>query len=441
MKTLDMTKGDPLKLAFAFIVPVFTGLLFQQIYNFADTMMVGAGLGDKAVAAVGSTAPLYSVLINFANGLNNGYSIIIARIFGENDKKHLRKAVATMLSLNLLISVSLTLIFLPLLPYLLRWLDTPEGIYKQEYSYIFVILSGLAATICYNMSAGFMQAVGNSKTPLIFLGIACISNIVLDWLFIFIFKFGIAGAAVATVISQILSAVLSFVFIVKTYKDLLPRWEDFKFNRILFNEMFTTGLSMGLMMSAYSLGSIILQKGINKLGLSVITAQTASRRILEMFMMPIAALSVAASTFVSQNYGARKYDRIKGFIKLLMVLSLVWGILAVVLIFLVGKSMLAMIITSGNAETMDKALLNLRFCVLFFFPLGVLCTFRACMQAMEYKIAPLLSGVIELVFKIFFAAFFIPAIGYMGAVMAEPIIWIICTVYLFAAYYITKKRI
>ena len=204
MKTLDMTKGDPLKLALAFIVPVFTGLLFQQIYNFADTMMVGAGLGDKAVAAVGSTAPLYSVLINFANGLNNGYSIIIARIFGENDKKHLRKAVATMLSLNLLISVSLTLIFLPLLPYLLRWLDTPEGIYKQAYSYIFVILSGLAATICYNMSAGFMQAVGNSKTPLIFLGIACISNIVLDWLFIFIFKFGIAGAAVATVISQIL---------------------------------------------------------------------------------------------------------------------------------------------------------------------------------------------------------------------------------------------
>lgn len=439
--TLDMTKGEPLKLTFRFVIPIFIGLLFQQIYNFVDTMMVGLGLGDEAVAAVGSTAALYSVLINFANGLSSGYNIIIARIFGENDYKRLKKAVATMFTLNFIITISLTLICLPLLSFFLRWLNTPSDIFYNAHQYIFIILAGMLATMSYNMCASFMQAVGNSKTPLKFLAIACISNIILDYLFIFVFKMGIAGAAIATVIAQILSALLSFIFIFRTYKELLPSKEDFSFNMILFREMFTMGLSMGLMMSAYSLGSIVLQKGINNLGIVVITAHTAARRILEMLMIPFSAMGVVTATFVSQNYGAKKPERIRLYIKQILAVSLIWACCTLGIIYAAGTILLKFIISSGDALTIKTAMSNMGFTAWFYFPLGILCLVRSALQAMDDKITPLMSGVLELVVKIIFTIWLVPIFAYFGVVIAEPIIWTIGAIYVFIVYLKRNKNI
>lgn len=439
--TLDMTKGDPIKLTIKFMIPILIGILFQQVYNFVDTMMVGLGLGDEAVAAVGSTAALYSVLINFANGLSSGYNIVVARIFGENDYKRLRKAVATMFVLNFLITISLTIICLPLLSFFLKCLDTPSDIFYAAHQYIFIILAGMIATMSYNMCASFMQAVGNSKTPLKFLGLACLSNIIMDWLFIFVFKVGIAGAAIATVISQILSAILSFIFILRTYKEFLPRKEDFSFNSILFKEMFTMGLSMGLMMSAYSLGSIILQKGINNLGIIVITAHTAARRILEMLMMPLSALSIVSATFISQNFGAGKYDRIKQYFLNSVVIGIVWGLIAWTIIYVLGVPLLGLIISSKDTMTIATAMQNMGFTGFFYFPLAMLCTTRSILQAMDDKITPLMSGILELVVKIIFTICLVPIAKYFGVILAEPLIWSIGAVYVLVIYFIRIKKL
>ncbi len=441
MNTMDMTKGKPLHLMLRFALPVFVGILFQQIYNFADMLIVGIGIGEEAVAAIGATAALYSVLVNFANGLNNGYSIIIARTFGQKDVRKLRRAVAAMLSLNFLITALLTCISLVFLRSLLQFLKTPEEIFAQSYTYIFIILAGMAATISYNMGAGFMQALGNSRTPLYFLVLACFVNIVLDICFVLQLRLGIAGAAFATLISQLLSALLCFVYIYRRYRPYLPTGQDWQPNAILLREMLTTGLSMGLMLSLYSVGSVILQIGINGLDLTVVKAHTVSRKISEMLMMPIGTLSVAVATFVGQNYGAKKVERIKEAIRQIYYISLVWGLAVFLIVQFGGMQMLRLLVRSGDAEILEKAMFNLRFCTFFFFPLGVLCALRSAMQSLGYKISPVVSSGIELVLKVLFSLYLIPLFGYSAVVWAEPFIWIVCAVYLLALYHGGKKKI
>lgn len=438
--TMDMTEGTPMKLILQFAIPLFIGTLFQQAYNFVDTMIVGQGLGEQAVAAVGVTTALYSVLVYFANGMNNGYGIVISRLFGSKDFQGLKRAVATMIILNVTVTVALTLFTLPLLKTFLHWLDTPEDIFSQAYSYIFVILVGMIATIGYNMGAGFMRAIGNSRTPLYFLILSCALNVVLDILFVIVRKTGVAGAAWATVIAEAVSAALCFLYIYKTYADFLPGKEDWKLERKLTGEMFSTGLSMGLMLSVFSLGSIVLQKGINSLGTQIITAHTASRRIYEMLMMPLSTVATANATFVGQNFGAGQYGRIRRTLKQVMGIELLWSLASVLLAYTAGRPLLWLLVGQADAVIMDNALLNLRVCTVFFFPLGVLLVMRNAIQPMGYKISPVISSAIELVVKILFCIMLVPKMGYMGVVITEPFIWVVCAVFLGVIYLSSNKK-
>ena len=245
-------------------------------------------------------------------------------------------SVLVYLVLNVTVTVALTLFTLPLLKTFLHYLDTPENIFSQAYSYIFVILAGMIATIGYNMGAGFMRAIGNSRTPLCFLILSCALNVVLDILFVIVLKTGVTGAAGATVIAEAVSAGLCFLYIYKTYADFLPKKEDWKLERKLTGEMFSAGLSMGLMLSVFSLGSIVLQKGINRLGTQIITAHTASRRIYEMMMMPLSTVATANATFVGQNFGAGQYGRIRTALKQVMGIELLWSLVSVLLAYTVG---------------------------------------------------------------------------------------------------------
>ncbi len=440
MKTMDMTKGVPVKCVLQFAVPLLIGMLFQQAYNFADTMIVGQELGERAVAAIGATTALYSVLVYFANGLNNGYGIILSRLFGSGNPSGMKKAVAAMIWLNITITLLLTLAALPLLKPLLRLLDTPEDIFSQAYSYIFVILAGMLATIAYNCGAGFMRAIGNSRTPLYFLILSCGLNIAMDLWFVVVQKNGVAGAAIATVIAQTISAVLCFWYIFRHYADFLPKQEDWKPDWGLVGEMFSTGLSMGLMLSVFSLGSIILQKGINHLGTPVITAHTASRRIYEMLMMPLSTMATANATFVGQNFGAGRYDRIQRSLKQVMMLELLWSLAAVLLAYTTGAFFVRLLIGETDASVVANAVLNLRVCTIFFFPLGALLVLRNAVQPMGYKISPVISSAIELVMKILFCVIWIPKMGYWGVVITEPIIWVMCAVFLWTVYLCSRKR-
>lgn len=433
-KTLDMTQGEPAGLILRFAVPLFIGTLFQQAYNLADTMVVGRELGGEAVAAVGATAALYSVLIYFANGLNSGYGIMISRMFGSKNVDGLRKAAAAMVVLDAVITLALTALSLSLLSYLLACLDTPQDIFEQAYTYIFIILAGMPATIGYNMGAGFMRAVGNSWTPLYFLIFSCGLNISLDFLFVIGLGLGVSGAAIATVIAETVSAVLCFVYIYKTYPEFLPRKGDWRLKRELIREMLSTGLAMGLMQSVFSLGTIILQRGINHLGTRIITAHTASQRINEMLMMPLGMIATANATFVGQNFGAGQYERIKKAVRQVLGMELVWSAAAVLAAWTAGPFLIGMLIGAGDMEIIRNGLLNLRFATGFYFPLGILLVLRNALQPMGCKAPPVVSSSIELLIKVVFSFWLIPRLNYLGVAMTEPIIWVVCAGFMGIVY-------
>lgn len=439
-RTLDMTNGKPLKLIIQFAIPLFIGTLFQQAYNIIDTMIAGYNLGDDAIAAIGATSSLYSLIICFANGLNSGYGIIVSRIFGAKNYERLRKSIATMMLLDLGITLLLTVLVLPLLRPLLAVLSTPAEIFEQAYEYIFMIVAGLITTIAYNMCAGFLRAIGNSRVPLYFLIISCILNLGMDMLFIIGFGMGVIGAGLATVIAQAISAILCMWYIYKKYAEFLPGKGEWKPERELCTEMLSTGLSMALMLSVFSIGSIILQRGINTLGTKIITAHTAARRIIEIFMMPLSTISTSTSTFVGQNYGARKMQRIRSTMKSVMFLDLAWAVIALVIVLLGGELLIKMLIGTSDAMIISNAMMSLRLSTLCLFPLGVLFVMRTSMQAVGYKITPLFSSGIELTVKVVAAFALIPVIGYLGVALAEPVTWVLCAIFLEIVYHVTRNK-
>lgn len=437
MKVSDMTEGNSLKLILRFAIPLFIGTLFQQAYNIIDTMIAGYNIGDEAIAAIGATASLYAVIVYFATGLNSGYGIIISRLFGAKDIGRLKNATATMVSLNLGITIVLTGVSLPLLHPLLKLLDTPAEIYEMTYQYIFVILAGMAAAIAYNMCAAFLQALGNSNIPLYFLIMSCIINLSLDYLFIAGFHMGVAGAGFATIIAENISALSCMIYIIRKYREYLPGKKDWKLDKTLTLEMFTTGTSMGLMLSVFSLGSIILQKAINNLGTQIITAHTASRRIYEVFAIPLS--TAATATFVGQNFGARKYQRIDNALKKIIFAALLWSAVSIFIAIYAGEFMVKLLIDTNDPVIMENALLNLRLSTAFFFPLGVLIIMRNAMQSMGYKVTPVLSSGIELLVKILATFLVVPKLGYTGVAFTEPVIWVLCAVFIVAVYLTSRK--
>ncbi len=441
---LNMTSGNPMRLIIMFALPIFAGNLFQQLYNVCDIMIAGYNLGDDAVAAIGATGSIYSLIIGLSNGLNNGYAIIVARFFGAKNREKLKKSVALMLVFNIAASLFLTVISAAAIEHLLYLLKTPAEIFDQAYQYIFIILLGMPATIAYNMEAGLLRALGNSKTPLFFLILSSIANIVLDLFFIAVLHTGVRGAAFATVVSQILSVVLCFIHILRHFPELRLEKRDFCFSTGLAADMFITGLSMGMMSSIFSIGSVVLQSAINGLGTAVVTAHTVARKIVTICMQPLSTLSTANATFVSQNFGAGKMNRIITGIKKTCLAGFVWS----AFIFIVVNAFAGRIVTlfSGttDGEVIKYAVMNLRINMPFYFPLGILFVLRTSLQGLGRKAAPLISSGIEMAFKLFATWVLVPLFGYVGASIAEPLTWLMCMLFLSVSFFKvlkTKKEI
>ncbi len=439
-RTSDMTTGNSLEKILMFALPLFIGTMFQQVYNLVDTVIAGHNLGDSAVAAIGATSALYSVVLYFAVGLNSGYGIIIARLYGKKDIPKLKNAVATMLILNVGITILLTGMILPFLEKILRILDTPEEILSQAHEYIFIIFAGLTATILYNMCAGFLRAVGNSRTPLYFLIFSSGINALLDWIFIAELGMGVAGAAYATLIATVVSAAAGLWYIIRNYSDFLPGFGDFEPDRGLVGEMLSTGLSMALMNSVFALGSIILQKAINALGTAIIAANTASRRIYEFLMMPLSNMAAATATFTSQNYGAGKTERITAAVKKVLLITIAWSLFSAVLSLAAGKALISMILGTTDSTVISNGYLNLTMSTLFFFPLGVLLVMRMSMQSIGYKVTPVISSTIELAIKIVSSLRYVPRFGYKAVTVTEPVTWVLCAVFLVCIYRATYRK-
>lgn len=441
MRVNDMTQGDPVRLILAFAIPLFIGNIFQQVYSMVDTMVAGYNLGDDAIAAIGATSSLYSLIINLASGMNSGFAIVVTQSFGAHDEKKLRQSIAGTLLLNALIAAVLTALSLMFLRPLLHFMNTPEAIFEDAYSYIFMICAGMVATVCYNLFAGILRAVGNSRTPLYFLILSSLLNIALDVLFVAGFHLGIAGAAWATVIAQTISATLCGLYVARHYGAILPTREDIPLPPSILWELFSAGFAMALMYCVVDIGSVIFQRANNHLGKTVISAHTAARRLIVVFMQPLGTIATASSTFVGQNWGAKQTQRIRSTLKKVMGMELAWSVFACALVFLLGRLLVRLTTGTSDPFILENAVLSLRLHLAFFPALGILVCLRTAMQAMGRKVAPVLSSCLELGMKFFSAAWLIPKFGFLGTCVTEPFTWVIMFLFLGIVYLCQRKTL
>ena len=430
----DMTQGSPMRLILRFAVPMFIGNIFQQVYHLVDTMVAGYCLGDQAIAAIGATSSLYALILEFALGLNGGFAIIITQAFGARNEDRIRKSVAGAILLNGCIGLLLTAVVLALLNPLMRLLNVPAGIFDHAHSYIAIICGGLLATISYNMFAGIMRSFGNSKTPLLFLIIFSVLNVLLDLLMVAVFKMGVAGAAWATVLSQAVCAVCCGCYVFRKYRQWMPGKADIRPGRVPLGDLLSSGLAMAGMYSVYSVGSVIFQGAANQLGQAYITSHTAARKVLDMLKQPQATLAQANATFTAQNKGAGQTERIRNALRNVLQIEVIWGIIAAAVIWLFGGRIIQAITGTQDVFILSQAELSLRchFTALPF--LGLVLARRTAMQSLGQKAAPVMTSALELVLKIVSAFLVIPAVGFPGVCLTEPVCWVLMSLFLYVIY-------
>lgn len=430
----DMTSGKPLKIIFLFSMPILFGSIFQQFYNMVDIIMVGKILGLNALAAMGATSAILGLVLMLAIGMITGYSIPIARYYGADDHERMKKAVANTITFSIITGILLTILSLLLSYPILSILDTPADIIDMSNGYLYVMFGGTIITVLYNVGACILRAVGDSKTPLYFLIFSSILNIFLDYVFIAMFGFGIDGAAYATLIAQALSVILCFVYLIKKYQFLIPEKKDFKIEKAMALDQLGLGISMGLMNSIVSVGSVILQSAVNGLGATTLAAHTAARKISEMLMQPMGSIGMATTTFASQNFGAKKYHRIHEGVKQSILLSSIWSLLVVLLSFTVITFFIKFFVDAAETEVIATAAYYMRINSICYFVLGALFVYRNVLQGLGKKVVPILSSFVELVVKVATTFALTPLFGYTGIVLSEPLSWILMTILLYFGY-------
>lgn len=434
-KKTNFLSGDIFLPMVQFAIPLLFSTLFQQLYNTIDTLIVGRTLGETALAAIGAASPIYDLLIGFALGFGNGLAIVTARCFGSQDEKKLKDSAAAAIVIGAVIVAVITLLSQVILVPLLQILHTPAEVIEEAHQYISVITRYTIVMFAYNLCAGLLRAIGNSLMPLIFLIISSFANIVLDYVFIVVMGRGLGGAAEATVIAQGLSVVLCLIYVAKAVHILIPRKENFKVDMPLYKEMTAQGFSSAFMMCFVSIGSVILQSGINGLGYLIIAAHTAARKLYYFCMMPFNAMSQTVNTFVSQNYGAEQPGRIRKAMKYSYLYSAAVTVIITIVIWCFAPAMIRWISGSDEEILLYNGTWYLRVVAPCYFILGVLNNTRRALQAIGQKILPVFSGVIELVGKILFTAYFIPKMQYTAVIICEPIIWCFMVVELLVVFW------
>ena len=424
----SLTKGSPLKVILLFAVPLFIGQLFQLFYSLVDTRIVGSILGDNALAAVGSTTSLCDLLNNLLNGFTNGFAIIIATNFGAGNERLMKNAIAGTVILTISIAVSISVIGTVAMPAVLSLLNVSPELYNDCASYLRIIMAGLLAGAMYNMLASILRAIGDSFTPLIFLVISTVLNVILDYSFIRFLNTGVAGAAFATVLSQLVSAVLCFIYMYKKYPNLHLSKDNFAQSKTLFGKMLSTGASMSFMISFVHIGTVALQTSINTFGTNIIVAHTAARKATSIFMLPFSVFGTTLATYCSQNYGAREYNRIKTGIKDTVLVTFVWCTGVIIIANVLSPVIIKAITATSEPEVIQTATTYLRINTALYYVPAVICLFRQSMQGFGDNITPLISSSMELIVKVLVAVLLAPAIGYTGIMISEPIAWVIMVI-------------
>ena len=436
----DMMIGNPMKIILLFSIPVLLGNLFQQFYNMVDTMIVGQYLGEDALAAVGSTGCIMFLVLGFANGIAQGFGVMVSHAFGAKDFKRLQHYVALSLMLTAIVSAVLSVITVIGSRQLLLWLNTPENIVGLADSYIRVIFGGILCTMAYNVASGILRGIGDSKTPLYFLIFSSALNIVLDIFLIVVVKMGTTGAAYATVISQGVAAVLCFIVMFRKHDILRTSREDYYWDNQGILRMLSIGIPMALNYSITAIGTMILQSAVNVFGSSTVAAFTAASKVSSIATQTFPTLGIAMATYCGQNLGAGKYKRIYQGMRQAFYLCFVAAAIAALICCCAGPFMLKWFISNPSTETMSAAMQYLYAISGFMIPLGWIFIYRNGLQGLDHGFIPMLSGVVELVSRFAVIAVAAKPCGYLGVCFADPAAWLVTGIMLLIAYLVWKRQ-
>lgn len=436
----SLTYGKPLKLLLAFMTPILIGNIFQQLYSMVDAVIVGRTLGELALGGVGATSPITFLIFGFAQGLTAGFAIIASQYFGAGDENGVRKSVAAAFLLSFIATVVITIVSAFCAMPLLRLMNTPESIIQDSYDYLIALFLGLGATVFYNILASILRAVGDSRTPLIFLIVTSFLNIGLDFLFILVFNMGVGGAGWATVVSQLVSGAACLVYMLKKYPVLRVGLRDFTGTGKICGKELAVGLPMAFQFSITAVGVMAQQTALNGFGDVAVSACSAAFKVDNLASQALAALGTAAATFAGQNYGAGRLDRIKKGVNAGLVIGAAFSVLGLCIILLLNVPLLKLFIPSPTDEMIYYSRTYLIYQSACYFLLSTVFLYRNVLQGMGCSMLTVIAGVTEVAMRFIAVFLLVNLMDYTGLCLSNPVAWLGATVYLTAAYYIVMAR-
>ena len=440
--TKDMTKGSPAWLIFGFAVPMLAGMLFQQLYNLVDTMIVGRFLGVNALAGVGATGSINFLVLGFCMGICSGFSIPVAQRFGAKEEGEMRVYAVNSVYLAMGIAAIMAAVTVVFCRGILTAMGTPAECFEEAYSYIVVIFGGIPFMVLYNLLSGFLRSLGDSRTPLFFLVLSSVLNVVLDLVFILVFHLGVMGAALATVISQAVSGILCLLFIARRVPILHAHDMEL---RIRGEKMLTLcgyGVPMGMQYSVTAVGSVILQTAINSLGAAAVASVTAAGRVMGFFSCPLDALGSTMATYAAQNIGAHRYDRLNRGLFASSAMGFAYSALSFVVALFFGPALMGLFITGDGGAQIIRMGHDFMMVNLVFYPLLTLVnTVRFTIQGMGFSVLAIFAGAMEMVARGVAGIALVPALGFFGAALGSPLAWILADIFLIPAYFFCRKTL
>ncbi|MBC8535855.1 MATE family efflux transporter [Feifania hominis] len=437
----DMTKGSPLKLILSFALPLLLGNIFQQFYNMADTIIVGRTISVDALAAVGSVGSFSYLIIGVSQGLTTGFSVVTAQRFGAGDQDGVRRSAATSAILTVLITVVFTTLSVLFCKPVMRLMSVPADIFQDAYRYIVVICGGLAATMLFNLLSNLIRALGDSRTPVVFLVIACLLNIVLDFAFILIFHMGVAGAAIATVISQFVSGAMCLIHIVRRFPILRFEKSDLRLEQVSVWNHVRIGLPMAFQSSVISIGSMTVQAAVNRLGSTAVAAITACHKIDNLGQQPLMSFGIAMGTYAAQNFGAGDIPRIRAGVRRCAAVSVATSLTLGAILILGGNFLVGLFVGPGKTEILGYAKTYLVTNCSMYFVLAFLFIYRYTLQGLGRSFIPTVAGLMELAMRCFTAGVLSKQFGFQGICFSNPLAWLGSAIPLCISYYIIITKL
>ena len=437
----DMTNGSPSKHILGFAVPMLFGMLFQQFYNLVDTIIVGKTLGVEALAGVGATGSINFMIIGFCMGVCNGFVIPVAQCFGAKKPSDLRKYVFNGYICSVVFSIVLTLASVIFCRRILIVMNTPADIIDHAYNYIVVIFIGIPTVFLYNMVSGVIRSLGDSKTPVVFLVLSSIINVVLDFFLILVCKMGVAGAGWATVTSQLISGLTCLIYMYKKYDILKGDKSERVLDRRFITNLCMNGVPMGLQYSITAIGSTILQAAVNTLGSTYVAAMTAGSKMFNFTCCPFDALGSTMATYAGQNVGAAKIKRLGQGVRSAMIIGSIYSVLSLVALYFTTDYIALLFVNASETTIIALTRQFILASACFYIPLTGVNVVRFCIQGMGFSGFAISAGILEMIGRAFAAIILIPSIGFMGACLASPIAWIAADAFLFPAFIHCAKKL